>query len=326
MERLRSLAAEVAARTGPLASRVMGRHVVQATGSLDTGLLAALRAHLDDDDMVFAISLGSPKTNRKPVIQMISSAGEEVGYAKVGWSDHTVGLVLNEAAWLRRAPGEAPLRPRLLDEVELCGHTVVVTTALRGGRLPRRRVTSCPLDLVRDVSRLRGGSNPDTGPVPLEELPWARRVRSLWPNMADDEQQAVSQIFNRHGATLFTRAPWHGDLAPWNVLSTARGSGLIDWEFAADGVPMGFDACHFHTQVGMEILGLDASSALDRSRAASASSLGDLGLDPDVATATQDLYGIELIRRTIELRAAGFDVGNVTQGPAALRSILDGNR
>ncbi len=37
----------------------------------------------------------------------------------------------------------------------------------------------------------------------------------------------------------------HGDVAPWNLLRTAGGWSLIDWEDAGDGYPPFYDLFHF---------------------------------------------------------------------------------
>jgi thiamine kinase-like enzyme len=40
----------------------------------------------------------------------------------------------------------------------------------------------------------------------------------------------------------------HGDWAPWNMLRTATGWTLVDWEEATDVAPPFYDLCHFLVQ------------------------------------------------------------------------------
>jgi hypothetical protein len=98
--------------------------------------------------------------------------------------------------------------------------------------------------------------------------------------------------------------------------------GVIDWEFAADEVPLGFDLCHHHTQVASEMLQLPPDRALDHSARLSPAGLAMLGLDPHTRITTWYLYLVELVRRTLALRAAGMPTTDVHQGRAALRRLL----
>ena len=96
---------------------------------------------------------------------------------------------------------------------------------------------------------------------------------------------------------------------------------LIDWEFAADGVPFGFDLCHFHTQVASEMKGCDAPAALARSARLSPQGLSELGIEAENRTAIWRLYLVELMRRLLALRANGYSTEHVHQGPAALNRL-----
>src|SRR5439155_10799990 len=40
----------------------------------------------------------------------------------------------------------------------------------------------------------------------------------------------------------------HGDFTPWNLLRTANGWTLIDWEYSWEGAPPFFDVFHFFVQ------------------------------------------------------------------------------
>lgn len=317
LDRAKTMAVELVARTGPVARHILGRHLVTARVHRD-GILEALAERFDDLDQV-AVSLSHPKTNRKPVLQLIDRGGRTFGFAKVAVSDHTASLLANEATWLRSAAHAAVLAPVVLDETTLCGRRVLVTSAVVGSRLPGRHRHRCPLDLVSDVAALGTLDRRRVG-----ELPWTARVRGLLDHATEAERAAIDTTLERHGDQVVTEAAWHGDLTPWNVMRDRRGPALIDWEFAADGVPMGFDVCHFHTQVAMELAGRDAHDAMAATFASAPTDLVTAGVDRGTIAATLDLYAVELIRRTLALRAAGLDTSAVRQGPAALRVLTRG--
>lgn len=315
-DRLRSIVAEGVVRTGPLGRRLLDRQRIVVDGATGTGLLEALRRELGIDELHVAISLAQPKSNRKPVLQLIDHQGRCIGYAKVGWNAYTTDLVMNEAHWLADRPGPPVVAPAVLHVLELDAQTVVVTSPVTASRWPRRRRLECPLQVVQAVASMRGRS---AGPVTT--LGWTTRVLDTLDAATADERSAVEETLDELGSVVLVGGAWHGDLTPWNLLTSNRGVGLIDWEFAADDVPVGFDVCHFHTQVGMELRGLDAADALDRAAALAAADLASLGQSPTSATAVWRLYLIELARRTFVLRRVGIDTSGVHQGPAALRVL-----
>ena len=155
----------------------------------------------------------------------------------------------------------------------------------------------------------------------MAALGWTTRVRDALDAASAEERDIVESTLDEFGSVVLDGGAWHGDLTPWNLLTSSRGVGLIDWEFAAAEVPVGFDVCHFHTQVGMELRGLDAARALDRAASVAATDLATLGQSPTSAAAVWRLYLVELARRTFALRGLGFDTSGVHQGPAALRLL-----
>ena len=70
--------------------------------------------------------------------------------------------------------------------------------------------------------------------------------------------------------------------------------------------------------------GLSTPAALDRSARLSPQDLARLGVDPHNQINLQRLYLVELIRRTLALRAAGMSVDSVEQGEAATDRIMAG--
>ena len=60
----------------------------------------------------------------------------------------------------------------------------------------------------------------------------------------------------------------HGDAAPWNLLHTASGPVLIDWEHAFDGAPAFYDVWHWMVQAHLLIGGPHPAALRDVDRAA----------------------------------------------------------
>ncbi len=357
--RLRSLLAESAMALPPLArvglrNKAVGlRHNVvglrngvdRAGGatSPDVGVIEEIRKLLDVGQLHVAVSLSAPKSNRKPVLQLLDDHGRCLGWAKVAWNDRTEALVANEASWLRRRPSGPLFMPTLLHDELIGGQRVVITSGLSPSRRPRRRpATPPPAALFRAVAAL---GTDDV--VAIDRSRWWRSVEAVLDHATDREQEVIAAALASCGGLRFRLGAWHGDLTPWNLMTTGRRIHLIDWEFAADGVPLGFDLCHFHTQVGSEmksppptptshrgptsrpasrpasgtgagVADEAAALALDRSARLSPRGLTDLGVEPENRLAVWRLYLVELVRRQVALRADGYPVELMTQGPAAL--------
>ncbi len=328
--RARSWSAELLMFRPKAAARILDQRLVAATGSVGEGLLTDLCATLAaigrGAELHIAITLSRPKSNRKPVLQLIGGDGTCVGWAKVGWNGWTKRLVTNEAVWLDRAANGSVDAPHVLGSHDLRGHHVVITSGVVGGRLPRRRSVRPPEpDLLLAIADLGTRER-----LPLIETPWWRTVESVRSQATDREAAAIERVKGQVESSVLEVGAWHGDLTPWNLLSGGRrwragaGPAVIDWEFAADGVPLGFDLCHFHTQVGVEMKGLSTADALDRSARLSPQGLAGLGVDPHNQLNIFRLYLVELIRRTLALRQAGMPVDSVEQGEAATARILTG--
>jgi hypothetical protein len=308
--RLRSAAAELAMRTGPLVHRLPLGEPVRLIGSLDDGVIGGLRRALDIADLTVAVSLAQEKSNRKPVLQLLAG-GNCVGFAKVATTEHARALVDNEAAWLTRRPSVPLAMPQLRWSGELAGASVLVMTAVIPPRLPRRRpLDPPPAALFAAVAAL--GQRRTT---PLADSAWWARVQQLRPLATPAEIDALDTVADRDASQPLGLAAWHGDLTPWNLF-TARGTHhLIDWEFAADDVPCGFDLCHFHLQAGNEMLALEAPAALARARRLVAAKLG-----PNEDTIWR-AYLVELLRRQLHLRSIGYPEHTITHGPAAVAAL-----
>jgi hypothetical protein len=322
----RSMAAEAAMASPGLAGRLLADTVVVIDGpadALDRGVPGGLRALLGRDDLFFAISVARPKSNRKPVIQILDDRGLMIGWAKIGWNEWTQGLIGNEARWLSRPAWPPVIKPVVLHDTMITGHRVVITSSLAAGRRPPLRP-------------IKPGHQPDPHVVPsIARIGSERRARVVdsrwWASVENvmtvagaGERRMITQVMDRVAELTFSLGAWHGDFTPWNTMTVRGMAQIIDWEFAADEVPLGFDLCHFHTQVAAEMFKLSPAAALDYSARLSPQGLAALGVDPHNQIATWNLYRVELIRRTLALRRAGLDTDDVHQGRVALARTIEG--
>ncbi len=334
--RARSWSAELLMRSPRLAAQVLDGGLVAATGSVGDGVLTDLAEAMARsgplDELHVAVTLARPKSNRKPVLQLIDQNGMCIGWAKIGWNPWTRALVENEARWLERRPQAPIVTPRVVKRLETRRLLVVVTSGVVGSRRLRLNIDRPPPpDLVLAVAELG-----DRFRSAVVDTPWWRSVEDVIPHGTEREVRAIERVVDAVGSSTFDIGAWHGDLTPWNIMASparrrpmrTRGRlgdvQVIDWEFAADGVPLGFDLCHFHTQVGVEMKGLSTRAALDRSARLSPQGLARLGVDPHNQINVYRLYLVELIRRTLTLRAAGLSLEGVEQGAAATDRILAG--
>lgn len=316
----RSLAAEAVMTSPAVARRLLDDKVVVIDGpadSLDRGVPGGLRRLLGRDDLFFAISLARPKSNRKPVIQILDGRGLMIGWAKIGWNRWTRGLIANEAMWLSRPAWPPVITPVVLHDAVIAGHQVVVTSSLAPGRRPPlRAIKPGHQPDPRVLSAIAGiGANHR---VPLVGSRWWTTVEDVLTAADEAERRVIEQVAEGAGGLRFSLGAWHGDFTPWNTMTVRGMAQIIDWEFAADEVPLGFDLCHYHTQVATELFGLSPAAALDYSARLSPQGLAALGVDPHNQTATWNLYRVELIRRTLALRRAGVATDEIHQGRTAV--------
>ena len=96
----------------------------------------------------------------------------------------------------------------------------------------------------------------------LEPFAWKPRLR---PWMLPPEVASAMGVFNRSGSQDGDSREGlsHGDFAPWNLLKTETGWGLIDWEESTERRPPFFDVFHYIVQGHSLLRRPDASSILN---------------------------------------------------------------
>src|SRR6202044_1005800 len=133
-QRLRFRGLALGAQMG-LADVLPQRITIEGSGDgPDADVVSYLRKVLDQD-VVVSLRIGSPRANRKPVLELLSPDGGVLGFAKVGITGLTRELVRAEANALGvlEAAGLTRLEvPRLLHHGQWREHEVLVQAPLRG--------------------------------------------------------------------------------------------------------------------------------------------------------------------------------------------------
>ncbi|WP_298801739.1 phosphotransferase [uncultured Pseudokineococcus sp.] len=251
------------------------------------------------------MSVGPPRANRKPVLQLSDEGGQPLAYVKVGHDDLTRSLVRHEAHSLARVAEAAipTLRcPDVLGLVEREGLAMLVLAPLPfpGRALPSRRAQEALVRCVADVASISGPrrSSWSTGP-------WAQRLRASLADSGPTGGRLLEQL-----ATLTDLHPdlitstWHGDLNPGNVLLHQGGAVVWDWERFEDGPPLGADLLHHHLSRSLFVRGQDPAASARSSLETAPDLLAPLlpAADGQEAVAVARIYLVALAARYLEDR------------------------
>jgi hypothetical protein len=228
---------------------------VRMSAPPDTDSIESYLRSVITPDVRVGIRLGPARANRKPVLQLLTSAGEPVGFAKIGFNSLTRDLVRAERAslaWLEHAGLRGITVPRVLHHDQWHGLDVLVLSALPVWQ--RRRALSgdqlcAAMEAVARVDGLQRGAA--AADAYLGQLRTRLAAADDGPERAA-LLQATETLAAAGGCARLTYGTWHGDWSPWNMASTGDGLLLWDWERFASGVPLGFDALHhwLQTEVG----------------------------------------------------------------------------
>lgn len=219
--------------------------------TIDGFLLEYLKELLKSRDLSFAVSLGTPGSHRKPVVQVLTRDGRTLAYVKVGWSEVTNALVQHEVRVLQRF-ATASFRsfsvPKLLyagwwNARFVCAQSA---TEVKSSSAPRDMAAPY-LDILKELAAI--------------QTPWMPLQKSVFWQDLFVRIDAVSQPYYRHVLEKGVRVgqEWlgdgplpfsfsHGDFTPWNAKLVNGRLLLFDWEYAKSGAPAGWDLFHFLVQ------------------------------------------------------------------------------
>jgi hypothetical protein len=197
--------------------------------------------------VLVSVHLGAPRANRKPVLQLLTEAGETIGFAKVGINPLTASLVRAEHATLDRlhATGLTQLHaPRVLGQDRWNDLEILVLSPLP---VWRRRVPPLPGALQRAMTEIAGVAGVRESAITTSEY-WQHLMARLEAAGDGPEHAALGSALARLEslacAATLRFGSWHGDWTPWNMASTAEGLLVWDWERFTTPAPTGFDALH----------------------------------------------------------------------------------
>ncbi len=206
--------------------------------------------------ILVSVHLGAPRANRKPVLQLLTPAGETVGFAKVGINPLTIALVRGEHDALDRlhAAGLRELRvPRVLGREQWNDLEILILSPLP---VWQKRTPLAPGQLQRAMTEV-AGVTPTTA-SPLAGGDYWRHLTGRLAAAGEGQEQAalgsaLAELASLAGSSTLSFGSWHGDWTPWNMASTKDGLLVWDWERFSAPAPTGYDALHCWLQA--EVVG-----------------------------------------------------------------------
>lgn len=222
-----------------------------------------LREIFDRKDLVFAVSLGTPGPHRKPVVQVMTSEGEVLGYAKVGWNEETKRLITNEANMIIK-----------INNLKL-SHLKVPEIIHFSNRNAKSLLVTSPIEdigmignsdaFVQNVVKILALLVHETRINFLfRESPFWKNLTSRVARIFDYVptyqkvvlSKAMQAISERLGGLTVPFTLKLGDVTKWNIAVDERNNHLkvIDLEYAQEHWLVGWDVFHFTRSSGLSYL------------------------------------------------------------------------
>jgi hypothetical protein len=317
---------------GGLRSALGDRLIVRVPPGAET--ICSYLGELAGRPVEISMHVGAARANRKPVLQLLTEAGETVGFAKIAINQLTASLVRDEHAALTRlgqarltklrAPGVLALgswngldvlllealpvwrrRQRLTDDrlaaalAELAGSAGLSHSTLAASGYLERLLDRLDAADVSGGDAAGGdgaGGGVAGGEVAGGDVAGGDVARAL--------AKLITRLGDEAGASELTFGCWHGDLTPWNLACTKAGLLVWDWERFAVGVPVGFDALHYWLQARVVRQDRDPVGAATLCVAAAPRLLAPFGVPAAQAKLTALAYLAELSVRYLADRQA----------------------
>lgn len=285
-----------------------------------------LREALGVNQAELAVTVGPPRPNRKPVIELFKPDGTTIGFAKVGWNGLTRHLVAREAANLElvdRAAMPDVEAPRVLHLGVWRDLDILVLSPLT--QPPEANVRRVPTaHEIGQVATLF--TAPDQR---LEESPYAIQLGDRIALRSGNDfallTRALEEACRADGDTAMRFGGWHGDWTPWNMVAAAASLLVWDWERAGGPVPLGSDAVHYFFQAAWLREGATAAAAIGLALDRSSDVLAALGVPRVHRRSIGLLYLSELFLRYAENADYGTDqlrIGRHDEVRTALRQLV----
>ena len=200
--------------------------------------------------VIAGLHVGTARVNRKPVVHAVGDDGRTLAFVKVGHTESARQLVRDEAATLREL-ADHRFATLLVPQVLALGGwrdlELLVLSPL-AGRPIRPEVRNAPYAAMRELAEVHALTH-----GPLDRSAFLSRLADVPRSLAGvtAERYAVALAALRAASATVAFGAWHGDWQPFNMALADRDGriALWDWERFATGVPVGFDALHYLSQV-----------------------------------------------------------------------------
>jgi len=213
--------------------------------------LEYIKKVLKRDDIDFSISLGTPGPDRKPVIQILSSTGEVVGFVKLG-TDYTNNLIQNEAntvAGLSRFSSDLFSFPELIDKGWWQNRFFAVLSS------PKAKPKVAPQQLSPNhIEVLEELADINTTWMTLDESPFWTGLNEKIESLKDNNyfyttiKSVLHKIQKKLNSSPLPFHMSHGDFTPWNTYLVGEKLFIFDWEYSDNKALPGRDLFHFILQ------------------------------------------------------------------------------
>jgi hypothetical protein len=217
----------------------------------EAGSLSEYLAEVLGGPVTFSLGIGTPRVNRKPVLQVFDEHARCVGFAKIGDSAQARHDVDTEARSLARISTIRWHRlqvPAVLHHGTWADMVVLLQSALDTSPLqsPRNQwdVPMAAMDELADAF-----AEP---PAALRDLPWFHDQRRVLDGLRNLQAQTtlrrcLAALEALAGERAWPVGAWHGDWTPWNMarVPAVDRIQLWDWERFETGVPRGLDRYHY---------------------------------------------------------------------------------
>ena len=307
-QRLARRGGAIAAHLGilrPLLRTRFGSGHIPGGVSIESYLASAIGVeHVD-----IAITVGPPRPNAKPVLQLFTPDGATAGFAKIGWNGLTRELVTHEAEILRTLAEASPgpiEPPRLLHLGHWGELEVSVLSPLEpptdDGALRRDPSTDELLALAALGRRSSGTLRDSIYGARLRE-----RVEALAAPRGQSYAAVLDRLDRRAGSTTLEYGRAHGDWTPWNMAPLRDRLLVWDWERSSEDKPVLLDDIHYVFQREWLRRNQPPADAVAAAVDHAAAHAPAFGLDGFAAEVIAGCYLLELALRYSENAAAGTD-------------------
>ncbi len=269
-------------------------------------LIQWLEEELGLDDLLMSVAIGPPRPNRKPILQVMTSAGRTVCFGKIAVDEHTARLVRNESAFLTDHKPEGFVVPKLLAHDVWKGNEIALLSVLP---LDQHHHAARALELtpaiVLEIARLMPLCESDVLASPWWAAVVERSAGHASVRSARHLRACVEDLRCQLDGVRWTFGAWHGDLTPWNAEWVDGRLHIWDWERTGGPVPLGFDVVHAEFQVAHLRAGLPVSEASEEVITVQGPLLERLGIPRSECRRLVNCYRLELSLRLLDAARYG---------------------